>query len=812
MYKEEILNKYFDVLPSKPSWIVIHSSIFHLNVKHDDFKWEMLKAIKALVDKGHTLAFPAFTFSFCSTGVFNPHTSKSEVGILADWVLTLYDSIRTDHPIYSHVIIGPEAKQAMSISTISCFGNDSIYSFFENKNAIICMLGCSWASCTTFHYFEEKYKVPYRYYKTFTSKDSNSYKAKMFVRNLIAAPKNDFYLAITALKNKIEKTTFGSGNIETITFKEMSLVCKNQLTQNLFCYLSNAKQTKLRISQIVESTSSENIKIAMLAESNFDQLGDIFKDNYQTLCPMREIDFYQNPYGQMSTDVYSGKIQKIKPDYCILPSRLEDIYKVSNMEFANINDISPIENYINLIKVLNDQVKRKVFVHLFPIIGQSTLGAVQFENYISTREIIDNANSLILDKIKDLNNVKIITPEMMGVNILHSDLRSWYLGRIPYGIDIFKKFSENYCGYILNDLGKTVRLIILDLDNTLWGGVIGEEGASGILLGGDFPGNAFKDFQKTIISLKERGIALAIASKNDEDLVLKTIEEHPEMQIRTNDLASYRINWTEKYINIKEIASEIGLSLSNVMFVDDNSIECEKVRVNLPEVKVIELPSDPVLYRQTLLNSPYLAVSEITNEDKNRSTSYLKNRLMKEEQEKYEDIESFFISLDIEVQINKLDEHNFSRSLQLINKTNQFNTTAKRYTEQNLKYMLNSDKFVIGVIGYADKVTDFENIGLFILEKKGTSLNIGSFLLSCRILGRNIENVIIAWIIKYSLINGSSLLTGEIIETVRNTPVRDLYNSLGFEQEKFGLWKLGSKSKVKIPSWIKVGGNLSNEK
>ena len=159
------------VIPTQPCWIVIHSSLIHFNFHNGNMKWAFLKAIRKLVNEGYTIAFPSFTFSFTRTGLFNKILNTSETGVLADWVFQMNDSIKTNHPIYSHVLVGVEAKDALEASIHTCFGANSIFAIFERKNAILTMFGCDWRYCTSFHYFEEKRKVPYRFFKKFYYKN-----------------------------------------------------------------------------------------------------------------------------------------------------------------------------------------------------------------------------------------------------------------------------------------------------------------------------------------------------------------------------------------------------------------------------------------------------------------------------------------------------------------------------------------------------------------------------------------------------------------------------------------------------------------
>jgi len=807
MSNDLILKGLKSTMPSRPGWVLIHSSLIHLQINVDLFKWEFLSFIKKYVEQGYTFVFPSFTFSFCSKGYFDANKSRSETGILADWVFELYDSIKTSHPIYSHVVIGKEADQALSASTISCFGFNSIFTLFESKNATVCMFGCDWDYCTPFHYFEELNNVPYRHSKDFYSKNDNKIKATMFVRDLICDAQNDFSPATQTLR-KIGQIKISSISvIQSTTFKALSNVCNEQLSKNIYCYITNENTVKMKLSNLELLTNNDSLKVAVLANSNFEPLLPIFNSRFKELCKLRKLELYLNSYDQMYSDFYNGAVDRFNPDYCFLPSRLEDLYKVSELEFANLETFQPIDDYIQLIINLNSQVSSKIFVHLFPLMNNSVKGEILVGSKTNHYHFIQSANLKLVEATKTLKQVRLVSPEMLVPSMLNFDARQWYLGRIPYSLDTFEAFAKKYCGYLLHETGNSIRLIILDLDNTLWGGVIGEDGINGILLGGDFPGNVFKDFQKTIIGLKERGIALAIVSKNDENVALECISKHPDMLIKLNDLAAYKINWQEKYINIQEIVEQVGLGLDNIMFIDDNPVEREKVKVNLPEVKVLELPEDPVLYRQALLESPFISFVDITPEDKNRADNYVTSRTFNEQKVHCGSIDNFLLSLNIELEVNALDEFNFSRALQLINKTNQFNTTTLRHNEASLTKLQKSKNYFIRVISYKDNVTELEKIGVFIVRFEQNIAHIESFLLSCRVLGRNLEQAIMAWLTSFSFQQGFDYISAEIVETPRNTPVRDIYQRLGFELQSANKWRLKSSNNIITPSYIKVIGD-----
>jgi len=802
--EKDIYRSLKKILPKHPSLVVMHSSLINFNFEGGKPKWPFIKAIKTLADEGYTIALPSFTFSFTNTGEFNSITTNSETGILADWVFQLNNSIRTKHPIYSHVVIGPLSDKCLSASVRTCFGKDSIFSIFEKHNASIVMYGCGWKYCTSFHYFEEINNVPYRYNKKFFFKDAKKEFTEMYVRDLGKHPKNDFIPAIDILREKslIKTQYFHEGVIESISFKDLALISNNLLKKDKYTFLKNSMDVKKLINE-EEQAKHLSINVGIFGDSNLDLLRKKFEESSRDIIRGCNINHFSSEYGQMYSDLVVKKLKKFKLDFSFLPNRLEDIYQVSNIDLIDFSNTEPLDRYLDFIIEISQITSRKVFVNEFFINTEQVNGPIYLENLEGTFNFLRNANSLLRDQVDKYPNVYIVSPQAMLSDSIESDPRLWYLGRIPFSDIVSEKIAYSYCSFIADDLGKTARLIILDLDNTLWGGVLGEDGIKGIKIGGDFPGNAYRDFQKTILKLKSRGIALAVVSKNDEDLALKALNTHSENLIKESDLAAYRINWKEKYINIIEICNDLSLGLSNVIFVDDNPIEREKVKMNLPEVNVLELTKDPSFYRKSLLNNYALGLSNFSSEDIKRADNYIKRKEINKTRHSFKDINQFFKSLKIKVYIQNLNDGNFARALQLISKTNQFNTTTRRYNDKEIAQINESDNRLIKVIGYEDKITESENIGLFILKKENKEIHIESFLLSCRVLDRGIEKAALNWIDNYSLDNGIKKIVGEIIKTPRNTPVQNLYQANKFSFDNKGLkWVKNSNHGIDIPPYI----------
>jgi FkbH-like protein len=304
-----------------------------------------------------------------------------------------------------------------------------------------------------------------------------------------------------------------------------------------------------------------------------------------------------------------------------------------------------------------------------------------------------------------------------------------------------------------------------------------------------------------------RGVALAVCSKNDLDLVVIAIEKHPAMQIRLADLAAHRINWQPKWQNVQEIAAELNLGLESVLYIDDNPVERETVRRNLPAVKVLDLPTDPAASAESLSQCPWLATAGVTAEDRQRADGYKVRRKIQEQRQAAAQLTDFYASLGTSVYFQRLDQGNLARAAQLSQKTNQFNSTTRRYEQRDLRRIVAAGGEVI-VVGLTDRHSQFENIGLLILkpatDRPGEAI-IDSYLLSCRVLARGLETAVLHWAIGYAASRQWKILRGLIIETERNTPVRGIFREAGFQAgDKPGEWSVRTDQPPALPSWLQV--------
>jgi FkbH-like protein len=348
----------------------------------------------------------------------------------------------------------------------------------------------------------------------------------------------------------------------------------------------------------------------------------------------------------------------------------------------------------------------------------------------------------------------------------------------------------------------------MDLDNTLWGGIIGEDGLQGIRLGPDYPGAAFLALQRVILDLYQRGIILAICSKNNPDDAFEALREHPAMLLRLEHIAAFRINWQDKVKNLREIAAELNIGTEALAFLDDNPVECERVRNEMPEVFVIDLPADPMGYAAALQECPVFERLTLSSEDHARGRYYVDERQRKELQQGTASLEDFYRSLQMEAEIAEVDAGTLSRVAQLTQKTNQFNLTTSRYSEQQVSALAQDPAWRIYSLRVRDRFGDSGLVGVAMAHRENDAVEIDNLLLSCRVIGRTTETALLAHLAQSAVKQGARVLRGRYIPTKKNLPAKDFYPSHGFRlvEERGGMttWEFELQhDTISCPEWIK---------
>lgn len=331
-------------------------------------------------------------------------------------------------------------------------------------------------------------------------------------------------------------------------------------------------------------------------------------------------------------------------------------------------------------------------------------------------------------------------------------------------------------------MGHAKKCLILDCDNTLWGGVIGEDGLKGINLSpSEYPGCIYYEFQQTLLHLYERGVLLCLCSKNNEKDVFQVLEEHPHSLIQKKHLAAWQINWKDKGTNIKTLSTELKLNPDSFVFVDDSQNECEWVKNCFSEMEVLQVPSDLPLFPKLLLHHGWFDTLAFTEEDKKRTHLYQSERLRTSTRKKYENLDDYLKSLNLELAVHAMEDEETTRVAQLTQKTNQFNLTTKRYSERDIKQFQQDPKARIYTMSARDRFGDYGLTGVLIAVLKDKTAHIDSFLLSCRVLGRNLEYAFLDFCLGELKTHWKmDSWQAKFIPTAKNEQVSDFWTRIGF--------------------------------
>ena len=388
------------------------------------------------------------------------------------------------------------------------------------------------------------------------------------------------------------------------------------------------------------------------------------------------------------------------------------------------------------------------------------------------------------------------------------DEHKWLTARLPIAADSLIHLADEWLRFLMPIRGRQAKCLVCDLDNTLWGGVIGEDGINGIKLGGEYPGAAFQQLQRAIEDLTARGIILAICSKNNEADALEAIDGHPEMLLRSKDFSCLKINWTDKAQNLREIAAELNIGIDSLVLIDDNPVEREFVRELIPELTVIDIDADaPLGHAPALRACPLFERLEVSDEDRKRSQLYAEQQQRSALQSSAASVEDYYRSLEMVASFGLADEATRPRVSQLTQKTNQLNMTTRRYSEQDIQAFMDDPQVRVYWARVEDRFGDNGIVGVMIVREEGEQWVLDSFLMSCRVIGRTVETAMLGLLADHARQNGAKKIVGQFLPTAKNAPAKEIYAKNQFEcleeDESGSLWELDfSKSSLSPPEWI----------
>ncbi len=537
------------------------------------------------------------------------------------------------------------------------------------------------------------------------------------------------------------------------------------------------------------------VKIAILGDSSTQFLAQAIK-GYGWEVSLN-FDVFEADYDQMEMQILdiSSEFHKYKPEYVILflsvQKLLKKFAKTNQSERKNFYKVI-LEDIKNLVNAINNFQNCKIICFNFPEITDAVFG--NYSNKLGSSFIYNlrKINLSLMDLSREIKNFYIndicLLQSHYGFNCIH-DSKIYINGDIDYNLEFTALIAKNITDIILSLTGKSKKCLIFDLDNTLWGGIIGDDGIENIQIGELGIGKAFSELQLWAKQLKERGIILAVCSKNDYEIAKEPFENHPDMVLSMEDFAVFISNWNNKADNINEIQSILNIGLDTMVFLDDNPFERNLVRNFLPEVNVPELPEDPADYLNYLKSLNLFETSSFSEEDNDRTELYRQEHKRTVLKQAFANEDEYLASLSMVSECKSFDKFSIPRVAQLTQRSNQFNLRTVRYTENDIQLITDSKEYLTQSFTLEDKFGNYGMISLIIMKKNVNELFLDTWIMSCRVLKRTMENFVLNTIAGHAKENGFTVLTGEYIPTPKNNMVKDLYKNFGFS-ETAGFWKL----------------------
>lgn len=561
-----------------------------------------------------------------------------------------------------------------------------------------------------------------------------------------------------------------------------------------------------------------HIKVAILASSTIKGILEVLNVKCSNIgIPL---DLYMCDYNQYAQDIIDkkSKLHQFKPDMTVLfidtKSFLGDYFYFSyRYSDQGRHDFvkDKFDELIGLIKKFNRHLGSRLIVHNFEVPTYSPYGILESRQKFGYFDSIRYINRMLQSYFYKSSNVFIFDYDSFLNRIGKSicfDRKMYYLADMKLHQNLIPALCDEYMRYIKATKSINRKCIILDLDSTLWGGILGEDGFSGIKIGPTAPGNAYVEFQKYLLALFERGIILAINSNNNYKEAIKVIRRHPHMVLREDNFASIKINWENKANNILEIAKEINIGTNSLVYIDDSKQNGQLVKEMLPEVLVVDMPDDASDYAKTIEELDELDWLNITEEDKLRGVMYVREKKRKQFRKNFEDIDEYLSSLQTKVAIKKADKFSIPRISQLTHRTNQFNLTTLRYSESQIMNFSRDRRYGVYFIAVSDRFGDNGISGVVILKVDGADFLIDTFLLSCRVLGRGIEKAVLAFILEQAQKAKLKSILCRYVPTGKNEVAKDFLknNSFALEQDNKDVqfWSFDLRKKFKVPRFITI--------
>jgi FkbH-like protein len=525
-----------------------------------------------------------------------------------------------------------------------------------------------------------------------------------------------------------------------------------------------------------------SVRVALTGSATTTQLAQMFKLAARRVGVGLEI--YESPYGQYEQEIINphSLLYGFAPDVLVLAVHERDLRLPQYSDSPERDIEAEAGRWEKLWEMVGQHAHTRLIQCNFALPSEAPMGHLGARLPGSRYMMTQAVNARIGERAR--NGVSILDCERLSSlfgKLRWFDPRYWHLGKQAVALNALPLLARHMTAVMAADLGLSRKCLVLDLDNTLWGGVIAEDGLAGIKLGHGVDGEAFVAFQEYILKLKQKGIVLAVCSKNNEADAKEPFEKHPEMRLKLDDIAMFVANWQPKPDNLRAIARALDLGLDSFVFVDDNPIEREAVRQILPEVDVISIPADPAYYAQALSSYLLFETSSFTSEDTSRTSQYRGRAQIMELQASATNLSDFYRSLDMKAMVASFDDFHLPRIAQLIGKTNQFNLTTRRHGMPQLQAFVKDPNCVHFYFRLRDCFADHGLVSLMIAVRCANVLEIDTWLMSCRVLGHTVEATMLQSLFERAQALGCTSIRGTYIPTAKNAMAKDVFAKFGFK-------------------------------
>ena len=584
-------------------------------------------------------------------------------------------------------------------------------------------------------------------------------------------------------------------------------------------------QHPLNVTNILRKRKSIKKRLLLkdnLIEKNIAILGGSTTSEIKNILELFLLDkgikpeFYESEYNKHFEDALFGneELDKFNPDIVYLHTTNKNIIQFPKFNYTSEDIEDLIDNEVNRYKSMWSSLSRfhcAIIQNNFDYTQDRSLGNFDCYSPHGKTNFINRLNEEFAISAREIKNLYI-----NDINYLSSYIglekwfnnSLWHQAKYAMSLDCIPELAFNIGKIVGSIFGNSKKCLILDLDNTCWGGVIGDDGLNGIHIGTETPlAESFTAFQDYVSELKDRGISLAVCSKND----LENAEEgfsHPSNVLRLDDFSSFKANWNPKNDNISDIAKEINIGLDSMVFIDDNPAERDIVISQLPDVSVPDIGDDVIDFIRFIDRSGYFEPITLSTDDVKRKQYYEENQKRDNDQAKFQSYEEFLISLEMKAEIESFSSDYIDRITQLTNKTNQFNLTTKRYSIGEIENILSSDNYIKIQGKLSDKYGENGLIAVIIGKIENESCHIDLWLMSCRVLKRDMEFAMLDNLVNFCEIKGIKKIIGYYYKSSKNKMVSDMYENFGFDlvnqDGEDTVWKLEISEYKTKNKFIKV--------